>query len=95
MDLDPEHTPKAASSWRWGGRCRPYACPERLHVSADTYTLADQPNSRFSVQHGDQEKQVAPHVGAAMQIATSPVKPARAAGPLECFGALPVGYWCS
>eukprot|EP00959_Pyramimonas_sp_CCMP1952_P202176 4227640-Pyramimonas_sp.AAC.1 len=25
----------------------------------------------------------------------SPVKPDRAAGPIECFGALPVGYWCS
>eukprot|EP00959_Pyramimonas_sp_CCMP1952_P132464 2769799-Pyramimonas_sp.AAC.1 len=28
-------------------------------------------------------------------MAMSPVKPGRAAGPFECFGALPVGRWCS
>eukprot|EP00959_Pyramimonas_sp_CCMP1952_P418581 8768982-Pyramimonas_sp.AAC.1 len=72
MDLDPEHTPKAASSWRGGGQCRPYAYPERLHASADASILADQPNSRFTVQHIGQEKQVAPHVDVAMQMATSP-----------------------
>eukprot|EP00959_Pyramimonas_sp_CCMP1952_P395718 8291691-Pyramimonas_sp.AAC.1 len=27
-------------------------------------------------------------------MAMSPVKPGRA-GPSECFGALPEGYWCS
>eukprot|EP00959_Pyramimonas_sp_CCMP1952_P102849 2150872-Pyramimonas_sp.AAC.1 len=44
MDLDPEHAPKAASSWHSRGRCRPYACSEQLRASAGTSTLADQPD---------------------------------------------------
>eukprot|EP00959_Pyramimonas_sp_CCMP1952_P053920 1127835-Pyramimonas_sp.AAC.1 len=65
------------------GTTRPGAC---CCTSASTGVT-----SRPCVQRGDQEKQFAPRVDAAMQIATTPVKPGRAAGPPECFGALPAG----
>eukprot|EP00959_Pyramimonas_sp_CCMP1952_P385181 8072639-Pyramimonas_sp.AAC.1 len=69
MDLDPEHTSTAESSWHKGGQCHPSAYPERPHASADTSTLADQLN--FSVRRIE-EKQVAPHVDVAMQMAMLP-----------------------
>eukprot|EP00959_Pyramimonas_sp_CCMP1952_P266081 5563007-Pyramimonas_sp.AAC.1 len=69
MDLDPEHTPTAASSSHKGGQCRPSAYSERPHASADTSILADQLNP---ARHIDQEKQVAPHVDVATPMAMSP-----------------------
>eukprot|EP00959_Pyramimonas_sp_CCMP1952_P416023 8716355-Pyramimonas_sp.AAC.1 len=81
MDLGLGHTPTAASSWRSGGRSHPCACSARLRASAGASFLADQLGPQPSVQHCDQEKQVAPHVDAAMRMAMSRVKPGRAAGP--------------
>eukprot|EP00959_Pyramimonas_sp_CCMP1952_P063118 1319255-Pyramimonas_sp.AAC.1 len=44
-------------------QCHPYAYSERLHASASTSIRADQPNSRFSVQHICPEKPGCPACG--------------------------------
>eukprot|EP00959_Pyramimonas_sp_CCMP1952_P323695 6774611-Pyramimonas_sp.AAC.1 len=83
------------SSWRSGGRCRPGAYSARPRAPACASTVADMLSCQSSGQLRGQRKQVAPHVDVVMRTAMSPVRPGKVAGPSECSGASPAGYWCS